>query len=228
MLRALVLLLLLANAFFFAWTRGWLAPMLEVPTHGQRTPERLAQQVRPETITLLGAKAASAAISAARAASMAAGEGEECLEAGPFAAAEVGAAEGLLVQASQGSEPWARREERRPAAWAAYLGPFPNVEAQRRRSDELRKLNIAAQPVNEPAELSGGLLLGRYESREAAEAALPAWAERGARNARAAMLTAGGSEQWLRLERGSAALRQQLKGIDFGTRAAVGVCRTAR
>lgn len=228
MLRVLVLLLLLANAVFFAWTRGWLAPMLAVPQHGERYPERLAEQVRPESIGLLSAKAASAAISAARAASMAAGEGEECLEAGPFAAHQIAAAEALLVQGGVATDQWLRREQARPAVWAVYLGPFPSVDAQRSRSDELRKLNIAVQLVAEPAELKGGLLLARYDSRAAAEAALPSWAERGARNARAVALVAAGSEQWLRFERSSAALRQQLKRLEFRAGAAVIGCQAPR
>jgi hypothetical protein len=46
MLRTLVLLLLLANGGFFAWTQGWLDPVLP-PRSEQREPERLAAQLGP-------------------------------------------------------------------------------------------------------------------------------------------------------------------------------------
>ena len=106
MQRAALVLLVAANLTFFAWARGWLAPMWPPPVHGEREPARLAAQVRPEAVAVLGAKAASAAVSAARAASMAAGEAELCLEAGPLVAAEVAAAEAMLVQAGVPRETW--------------------------------------------------------------------------------------------------------------------------
>ena len=62
MLRALVVALLLANGLFFAWTRGWLAPLWAAPSHGDREPARLAAQVRPELMVVMPADAASAAL----------------------------------------------------------------------------------------------------------------------------------------------------------------------
>jgi len=56
-----VLLLLAANLAFFAWTRGWLGPVLLPPMSSEREPERLSQQVRPEAITVLSPAAAEAA-----------------------------------------------------------------------------------------------------------------------------------------------------------------------
>jgi len=78
MLRALVLLLLLANGALWAWTQGWLAPALPGPQAGEREPERLARQVRPEQLTVLNPKAAAQAAQAApAAASDAAGPASE-------------------------------------------------------------------------------------------------------------------------------------------------------
>lgn len=56
-----MLLLVAANLAFFAWSRGWLAPMLMPPMSSEREPERLGQQLRPETVRLLDAPAAQAA-----------------------------------------------------------------------------------------------------------------------------------------------------------------------
>jgi hypothetical protein len=57
MLRALVLALLLANAGYFAWTRGLLADYGFAPA-AQSEPQRLTQQIRPEAMRLLTAEEA--------------------------------------------------------------------------------------------------------------------------------------------------------------------------
>lgn len=51
MLRLLVLVLLLANVGYYAWTQGHLTGIVSVPPH-QGEPERLQRQVRPEAIQL--------------------------------------------------------------------------------------------------------------------------------------------------------------------------------
>lgn len=59
MLKLLILLLLLANGTYFAWTHGALAKLGLAPTH-QAEPERLQQQVQPERLLLTPAPAAAA------------------------------------------------------------------------------------------------------------------------------------------------------------------------
>jgi hypothetical protein len=55
MLRALVLVLALANVVFFAWSHGWLAAV-GMPAHGDREPERLQREVRPEALRVQPAR----------------------------------------------------------------------------------------------------------------------------------------------------------------------------
>lgn len=52
MLRLLVLVLVMANVAYFAWSRGHLSGLVSVAPD-QREPQRLAQQVRPEVVRLL-------------------------------------------------------------------------------------------------------------------------------------------------------------------------------
>lgn len=52
MLRAVIWLLLLANAVYFGWTQGYLSPLGLAPTE-QTEPERLQGQIKPESLRLL-------------------------------------------------------------------------------------------------------------------------------------------------------------------------------
>lgn len=69
----LAVLLIVANLGFCAWTRGGFGESLPPPPGAaQREPERLRQQVRPESIVVLSPKAASAALAQIAAAEAAA------------------------------------------------------------------------------------------------------------------------------------------------------------
>jgi hypothetical protein len=52
MLRAFVLILLLANLAFFAWAQGWLR-VLDLDPSPQSEPYRLSQQIRPEALRVV-------------------------------------------------------------------------------------------------------------------------------------------------------------------------------
>ncbi|MBX9819002.1 MAG: SPOR domain-containing protein, partial [Burkholderiaceae bacterium] len=54
MLRLFVLVLLLANGLFFAWSHGLLRAYGFAPASVSE-PQRMAQQIKPESITLLSA-----------------------------------------------------------------------------------------------------------------------------------------------------------------------------
>jgi len=89
MLRALLALLIVANLLFFAFTRGWLDGVVGVSALGDREPERLARQVRPQTIRLLpvGAAASAPAIDAS----------VPCYETPTFTASDAAAVEAALA-----------------------------------------------------------------------------------------------------------------------------------
>ena len=189
MLRVVVVLLLLANLAFFAWTRNWLAPTFPAPTHGQREPERVAAQVRPDAVTVLAPRAASEALAAAAAASAAAKR--ICLVAGPFADAEIPAAEAAMAAASLPAGSWSREQaEAAGPAWAVYIGRFSDRELMRARAEELRRLGFRVEEAA-GAGLVPGLVLARHGSREAADAALAEAQAKGLRTARVVLSGAG-------------------------------------
>jgi hypothetical protein len=205
MMRALVALLLLANLAFFAWSQGWLDSVVGMRAGGDREPERLARQVRPEMIRIVTPQAAAAAASAA-AARLA------CLEAGPFDPRNIGAAESALASTLP-SGTWARTTTEQPARWILYLGRYVNREAMQRRAQELNRLGIAFDEVVNAPELEPGLSLGRFSSRDAAELALDQLARRGIRNARAIELAKPSIVHTLRVERAEPELAAKVIGL---------------
>ena len=60
MLRSLVLILLLVNGAFFAWSQGWLNDLVGVRPDVQREPQRLGLQVHPDKIAVVAPAAAPA------------------------------------------------------------------------------------------------------------------------------------------------------------------------
>lgn len=57
MLRSLVLILLIVNAVFLAWSQGWLNQVIGVQPNAQHEPQRMAQQVHADKIVVLGQQA---------------------------------------------------------------------------------------------------------------------------------------------------------------------------
>lgn len=64
MLRSLVLILLIVNGAFFAWSQGWLNQMVGVQPDAQHEPHRLSKQVNADKIVVLAPKGATSAAQA--------------------------------------------------------------------------------------------------------------------------------------------------------------------
>ena len=216
-LRALVLALVLANAALFAWSAGWIDPWFGGRSRSEREPGRLAHQLRPETLRVLAPSGASAAMAraadaAGTAPSPAAPVAVEagCLEAGPYPAEQAAAAERLLAAALPAGS-WARQPAA-PSVWLVYMGRFTTDRTLARKSEELRRIGVAFEPVQGVPQLMPGLELGRYDSRTAAQAGLDSVLGRGVRTARIVALPEPPSR--LRIEPADAALRARLAAID--------------
>jgi hypothetical protein len=203
MLRALVLILLLANAGFWAWRQGWLEPLhgtIGARPDGEREPERLARQVHPERVQLVTpadggtARPAAESASAAEAASAAASAAETtveaaCLEAGPFDARALSAAQ-ALVQVLLPAESVKVRALTAGSWWVA-IGPFPEAELLPKKKEQLRRIEVPSEEARVSPGSSPVLVLSRHDSRDAAEAELKAWNGRGVITARVIDATAG-------------------------------------
>jgi hypothetical protein len=176
MLRLIVLLLLLANGAFFAWSQGLLLPWGLGPTQ-QSEPQRLQQQVRPESVRVLKPEEL-------RAFETIAAQGPrppECLQTPALDEAQVAPLRTALQSWPAGS--WAIEGVTEPARWIIYMGKYPDVEQVARKRAELRRLGISFEAPSRP-DLEPGLALGSFASEAAATNQLNALADRGVRTAR--------------------------------------------
>lgn len=218
MLRLLVLLLVLANLLFFAWTRGWLDDVTGLRPHPEREPERLARQVHPERISVLPPGAASAATLSAPAPAASAASAPQrgaCLEAGPFAEGAVASAVAAL-QAQQPALPpgsWVDVKSERAGSWMIYMGRFPNREVLAKKEDEIKRTRVNYQEVSTPAEYTMGFSFGQFDDRAAAERSLEQIGLRGVRSARIVELAAPLAQHLLRVENAEPALASQLVAL---------------
>ncbi|RZL04022.1 MAG: SPOR domain-containing protein [Rubrivivax sp.] len=205
MLRSLVLVLLLANAGFYAWSHGWLNDLVGARPDTQREPQRLKQQVHADQLTVVepptsaaAATAPSAPGQAASAASQASNPASAsvtaasvtnagrtiCVEAGPFSPAEQTQVEATLKPVL-GANAWSTDTVAVPGQWIAYMGPYVDADMLARKLTELRRIRgLTFEEIHSPASLSPGLSLGRYGSLDEANAALNSLKLRGIRTAR--------------------------------------------
>ncbi|HEX3140727.1 MAG TPA: SPOR domain-containing protein [Rhizobacter sp.] len=203
MLRLFVLVLIIANLGFYAWTQGMLDGVVGAHAQGDREPDRLQRQVHPESVRVLPPTAAVAAVVEAPPA---------CLEAGPYTPAQIGAAEGVL-QTVLPAGSWANVKTETPAVWIVYMGKYPNRDALQKKADELKRLKISFDEVHGNAALEEGLALGHYDNRAAADKALADVTQRGVRTARVETLSPAVVSHALRVERADAALQGRLSGL---------------
>ncbi|RYY85771.1 MAG: SPOR domain-containing protein [Comamonadaceae bacterium] len=176
MLRLIVLLLLLANGGFYAWSQGLLLPWGVGPTQ-QSEPQRLDQQLRPEALRVLRPdelRRVEAVIAQAP-------RPPECLQAGPLDDTLVGALRPLLEPWPAGS--WSFEAMVEPPRWIIYMGRYGGVEQVARKRAELRQLGVSFEALSN-AELEPGLSLGGFASEAAAQRQMDALADRGVRTAR--------------------------------------------
>jgi len=204
-IRALVAALLLANLVFYVWTQGWLDGVVGVHAAGDREPERLARQVRPEVVRILTPQAVAAAASAAEARLA-------CLEAGPFDAGRIAAAESAL-SSTLPSGTWTRSIIEQPARWIVYMGRYASRDAMKKKEDELTRLKVAFEEVTGAAELEPGLTLGRFTNRDAADTTLAQLVQRGIHTGKVLEVAKPATLSMLRVERADPELAAKVAGL---------------
>ena len=197
MLRLAVLVLLLGNGLYFAWSQGLLQSWGAAPTQ-QSEPQRLEQQIRPEA-----RRADSAAAPVAR--------GPECLQAGLFderqAVAVRQTLEPLLPPGS-----WSLDSGVEPPRWIIYMGKYLTPDAVNKKKAELRQIGVSFEGLSNAA-LEPGLSLGGFTSQGAAQQQLERLNQRGVRTARVIQEREEVRGQLLRLPQVDDTMRARLEEI---------------
>ena len=195
MLRLAVIALLLANAGYYAYTQGWLRSAGLV-TPEQAEPQRLQQQIRPETLKVLRAQGATnnptppPAPAAAPAADTAAStpaptaaapaDAGECLQAGIFDEKQATALRTAAASLPPGS--WTLEPTPITGRWMIYMGRFDDQDTLDKKRAELRARKVDFDRAG--GTLEPGLSLGRFSTEEAAQRGLTALNAQGVRTAR--------------------------------------------
>lgn len=224
MLRFAVIVVLLANAGYYAWSQGLLRQWGLAPQE-QSEPQRMDQQIRPETLQILkvtpgkGAAASSPAAApsaptsaptpAVAEAPPPAPEPTECLQAGVFDERQAEALRTAAAALPRGS--WVLDPTPLPGRWMVYMGRFDDLEALDKKRTELRARNVDFDRAGGSWEY--GLSLGRFSTKEAAERELTNLNNKGVRTARVIQERPEVGGFTLRLPAVNNALRPQLDAL---------------
>lgn len=227
MLRFLVLVLLLANAGYYAWSQGLLQTWGLAPAQ-QAEPQRLQQQIQPEALRIVGAKApppvaapasgteaAESPVSAEPASTAsvpvaAAPSAGECLQAGVFDEEQADALRRAAAALPQGS--WSLQRTTIAGRWMVYMGRFADSDALAKKRAELREIGVPFDRPNN-ASLEPGLSLGRFSTEDAAQRGLSNLAAKGVRTARVVQERPDAPGFMLRLPTVDDALRTQVEAL---------------
>ena len=160
MLRFALLVLLIANAGYLAWTQGWMATLGWTPEE-QSEPYRLKQQVRPDVLSIAQPEAAP---------TPAPNEPVEeilpeetiCLQSESMDEAQSKKLQRALQGSNLPSGSWAMVPSSIAGRWMVYLGKFPNEMSMEKRRAELRNRKIGYDRAG--GNLEPGLSLGRFSS----------------------------------------------------------------
>jgi hypothetical protein len=203
MLRAAVLVLVLANAAFYAWSHKLLASWGYGPQE-QSEPQRIAQQIEPEAVRILSPDEVRRNQSAAPA------NAPQCYIAGLFDDAQATALKQALTAWPEGS--WSMDAATEPARWIVYMGKYLTVDNVNRKKAELRQLGVSFEPLANAA-LEPGLSLGGYPTEAAAKQQLDALATHGVRTAKVVQERPEARGQQLRLPAVDDTLRARLDDL---------------
>jgi hypothetical protein len=194
MLRLFALLLLLANAGYFAWSQGHLRTLGWGPME-QHEPERLRQQVEADKLRVITPPPSTPAADTTAApepattpqaqASTPGTPAGTCHTLAGLSPAQADVLQAALGQAGLGSGRFSREEVVLPERWIVYIGKFPSTDLMNRKKTELRSLKVDFREVGAPA-LQPGQALGTYSTEAAAQTALQDVGRAGVRSAKVA------------------------------------------
>lgn len=211
MLRFALLVLLVANAGYLAWSQGWMATLGWTP-EAQTEPYRLKQQVRPDVLSVVPTPPPTTpSASATEPDEEILPETTVCLQSENMDEAQSKKLQQVLQQSDLPSTSWEMQSSTISGRWMVYLGKFPNETALEKRRAELRTRKIGYDRAG--GSLEPGLSLGRFSSEDAATRELGQMLNQGVRGARVVQERAPQTLYALRLSHATAAQRSILQRL---------------
>jgi hypothetical protein len=227
MLRLIIFLLLAANGVYFAWSHRVFAVFGFAPAV-QTESARVAAQIKPEAMRLLGGRVEAAANGAT---SSGAGTGTgtsvgagalvsatvataaiatECWQSAPMDDALTDKVRAAALTLPAGS--WKLEPIAMPARWIVYMGKYPSADALAKKKSELRDLDIDFESLQNSS-LEPGISLGGHDTLALANKALSSLNKQGVRTAKVLQERAASQKQVLRLPVVDESLRSKLDNL---------------
>jgi len=202
--RALFLLLALANVVFLAWSR------YVAPPEAAADPAPLGRQIEPQKLKVIAP--ADLPPLAARPAPVVL----KCIEWGSFTLADASLAQAALEPLQLGARLAQRRTEE-SAGWWVFIAPQGSRPAAQKKAAELKALAVDDYfVVQDEGPYRWALSLGVFRSEEAAQARLTALRAQGVRSAQVGPRETTISKVWLQVKAVDAGLYARLKEMARG------------
>jgi len=202
--RALFLLLALANVVFLAWSR------YVAPPEAAADPAPLGRQIEPQKLKVIAP--ADLPPLAARPAPVVL----KCIEWGSFTLADASLAQAALEPLQLGGRLAQRRTEE-SAGWGVFIPPQASRPAAQKKAAELKALAVDDYfVVQDEGPYRWALSLGVFRSEEAAQARLTALRAQGVRSAQVGPRETPVSRVWLQVKAVDAGLYARLKEMARG------------
>ncbi|HEY9107771.1 MAG TPA: hypothetical protein VIN58_13915 [Roseateles sp.] len=214
MMRVVVIVLLVLNALFFIWSRGWLDTITGLPAESGREPQRVAAQQHPELIQPLAASAVAAMAQ------------KSCLELGPLEGdAALAAAQAALKAAGASPADIQVQSGEQPGEWVVATIKLADPEFRARKEETYRRMRLKFEPLEGlPAE-QPAFVLSRHASQAEAAAEIAALDRRGLKGLRVLALQAASARYTLVIPQADGLLAGRLKvSKDVALAAGVKAC----
>jgi hypothetical protein len=209
-MRALLLILLLANLVLLAYQQGWLG---QIPAAG-REPGRIGQQIRPDAIRLLsqadlrGLREKSKSVAPERKETVA----SACMELGDFAADVADRVQARLEALNLGERLQAIDVDAN-GWYMVFLPPLATRAEADRVADQLRGRGVRDLMVIESAALRNAISLGSFRDRDLALKHQNDLEQRGIKGVRVTDRPSGNAAQRFQIKAPDAATVQQLAAL---------------
>jgi hypothetical protein len=215
MLRLLVVILLLANGAYFAWSHGLLAVAGLAPTP-QTEPARMRAQIKPELVRVIRSadarpqELAALGPTTATAPNPVAAKPPECLQSALLTDTQAQSVRSAAEALPAGT--WLIEPVEESGRWIVYMGKYTAADVMAKKRAELRQLDVSIEPLQNPT-LEPGISLGGFPTKVEATKELADLNKRGVRTAKVVQEKTPVQGQILRLPAVDEALRGQLDGV---------------